>query len=76
MRCFRLRWCQTDLGAYALNWPKLISEDARFGSLAEMGSDMTPDHFDGVMAEFLVASGIQPVTPALNTRSDQILQMS
>jgi len=53
----RLIWCQTDLGANALNWPKLVSEDRRFGGLAAVAGNLTADHFDGVMAETLLAAG-------------------
>ena len=30
----KLRWCQTDLGSYALRWPRLMREARRFGNMA------------------------------------------
>ena len=30
----KLRWCQTDLGANALRWPRLLREGRRFGNMA------------------------------------------
>ena len=53
----RLIWCQTDLGANALNWPRLVAEDRRYGGLAAEAGNLTADHFDGIMAETLAGAG-------------------
>lgn len=60
----RLIWCQTDLGANALNWPKLLLEERRFGGLASEAGNFTADHFDGIMAETLVVAGT-PLPPKM-----------
>ena len=39
-----------------MNWPRLMMEKRHFGALGET-ANLTPDSFDGVMAETLVAAG-------------------
>ena len=39
-----------------MNWPRLMMEKRHFGALGETAT-LTPDSFDGVMAETLVAAG-------------------
>ncbi len=54
---YRLQWCHTDLGANAFNFTRLISEDKRFGALAQHSNGLTADHYDGVMAQAMLNSG-------------------
>ncbi|KAK9811560.1 hypothetical protein WJX72_005917 [[Myrmecia] bisecta] len=53
----KLIWCHTDLGANVFNWPRLIAEDRRFGSLEADSGGLTADHFDGIMAQSLLNAG-------------------
>ncbi|GAB4821860.1 hypothetical protein N2152v2_008906 [Parachlorella kessleri] len=56
----RLKWCHTDLGANAINYPRLLAEKRRFGTLqSELG--LQEDHYDGIMAQALVAAGWRAV---------------
>jgi hypothetical protein len=61
MVCFaRLKWCQTDLGANVFNWPRLVAENRRFGTLAAESGGLTADNFDGVLVQKLVSQGKYP----------------
>ncbi len=53
----RLAWCNTDLGANALNWPRLLREDRRLGGMAGEAGELAADHFDGALAESLLSAG-------------------
>jgi hypothetical protein len=53
----KLSWCQTDLGANAISFPKFMQEARMFGSLHEEAGGLGADHFDGILAETLVAAG-------------------
>ena len=53
----KLRWCQTDLGANAISFPKFMQEARTFGSLHKEAAGLGADHFDGILAETLVADG-------------------
>ncbi|DBB10253.1 TPA: hypothetical protein ACH3X3_001818 [Trebouxia sp. C0006] len=51
-----LRWCNTDLGANVLNWPRLIQENKRFSQLAPVACGLPAENYDGVLAQHLVDS--------------------
>jgi len=51
------RWCQSDLGAVALNWGRLISENRSFGDLRSEERGLDAEHADGLMMEALAADG-------------------
>lgn len=53
----KLSWCQTDLGANAISFPKFMQEARMFGSLHQEAGGLGADHFDGILAETLVAAG-------------------
>ena len=48
-----LRWCCTDLAANVYSWPRLMSEELRFGVL-DVGKGA---NHDGLMAELVVKKG-------------------
>lgn len=50
----RLRWCNTDLGANVLSWPRLIQENKRFSQLAPVACGLPAENYDGVLAQHLV----------------------
>lgn len=50
-------WCQSDLGAAALNWERLIREERCFGDLKSEARGLDAEHADGLMMEALVADG-------------------
>ena len=53
-----LRWCHTDLGANALNWPRLVREDRRLSSPGSGPDGMADDHNDGLLAQALLDAGM------------------
>eukprot|EP00884_Botryococcus_braunii_P001944 jgi/Botrbrau1/11750/Bobra.0195s0075.1 len=53
----KLKWCQTDLGANVFNWPRLVAENRRFGTLSAESGGLTADNFDGVLVQKLVSEG-------------------
>lgn len=52
----RLRWCQSDLGAAAIRWPRFIIEGRRF-SEPDTIVDLDDEHFDGLTMEALLEGG-------------------
>lgn len=49
------RWCQSDLGAVALHWGRLIRENRSFGDLRSEERGLDAEHADGLMMEALAA---------------------
>lgn len=55
-----LKWCQTDLGAAALNYHRFLEEDRKFGDIVDhdpFHRFLSADSADGVMMETLVYDG-------------------
>lgn len=53
----RMKWCHTDLGAYAVDYRKFLEEDRLFGSLHASSQGLDASHFDGILAETLIREG-------------------
>lgn len=55
-----LKWCQFDLGAAALNWPRFKAENRSFGGVLgedEESRELDADSADGLLMEVLARSG-------------------
>lgn len=53
----KLQWCQSDLGAAALDYQRFLHENRRFGDLNGSKFGLDAEHFDGIMMETLSNDG-------------------